>query len=177
MSLRQWTLPTVRRWLVRLIDQLLPRVTPGRRRLPEVLPEDPDPSLTIPADIRGQLLRRPLRPFMESLRAFGRGRPGITRETEIYWVVRDRHGRIIGGAKADVIDEDLVALDVEIVREHRRRGHATRLYLAIQEAGIDVEAASDTSLSEGFMTPLGYAFQVGRRRKRPQMQNQNGSEK
>ena len=134
-------------------------------------PEYPDSSVSIPAEIRAQLLRRPLRPFMESLRSFGRGRPGITRETEIYWVVRDQHGRIIGGAKAEVIDDDLVALDVEVLPEHRRRGHATRLYLAIQEAGVDVEAASDTSLSEGFMTPLGYAFQVGRRRKRRQMQD------
>ena len=168
---------TVRRWLARLIDQLLLTATPARRRLPEAMPEDPDPSVTIPAAIRAQLLRRPLQPFMESLRSFGRGRPGITRETDIYWVLRDRHGRIIGGAKADVIDEGLVALDVEIGPKHRRRGHATQLYLAIQKAGIDVEAASDTSLSEGFMTPLGYAFQVGRRRKRPQTQKQNGSEK
>lgn len=148
--------------LGQLIDRLVPTATRVRRRLPE----DPDPNVTIPADIRARLLRRPLRPFMESLWSFGRGRPGITRETDIYWVLRDRRGRIIGGAKADVIDEDLVALDVEVVPEHRRRGHATRLYLAIQDAGIDVEAASDTSLREGFMTPLGYAFQVGRRRKR-----------
>lgn len=119
--------------------------------------------MTIPSPIGRQLLREPLQPLMESLRSFGRGTPGITRESEIYWVVRDRWGRIIGGAKADVVDADLVALDVEIAAQHRRQGHATRLYQAIQEAGIDVEAASDTSLREGLMTPLGYAFQVGRR--------------
>lgn len=125
-----------------------------------------DADFVVPANVRGRLLRTPPQPLMDSLHSLGRGRPGITRESDIYWVVRDRRGQIIGGAKADVVDASLVALDVEIAPDHRRRGHATALYAAISEAGIDVEAASDVSLREGLMTPLGYAFQVGRRRKR-----------
>ncbi len=89
------------------------------------------------------------------------GRP----ETATYWVIRDKWGRVIGGAKAVAVDDSMIALDVEVAVEHRRRGHATRLYEAIAAAGIDVEAGSDTSLEFGRMTPLGYAFCVGRRRK------------
>ena len=100
---------------------------------------------------------------MESLLVFGRGRPGITRETEIIWVVRDRWGRIVGGAKA--IDHDPPVLDVEIHPRHRRKGHATALYEAMKAAGIDVEAGSDASLRDRLLTPLGYAFQDGRRAK------------
>jgi GNAT superfamily N-acetyltransferase len=144
------------RWLVR-------RLT---RRPPPPLPsEQLDEDFVVPPEIAPHLLRIQLDPLMATLRTFGRGRPGITRETEIYWVVRDRRGRVIGGAKADANVPRAIALDVEIAPAHRRQGHASRLYEAIAATGIDVEAASDYSLEQRLMTPLGYAFQVGRRHK------------
>ena len=136
----------------------------GRRRLHGYeQPQEPDSSFAIPPEIEPLLHRGPLVPLMESLLVFGRGRPGITRETEIIWVVRDRWGRIVGGAKA--IDPDPPVLDVEIDPRHRRKGHATALYEAIKAAGIDVETGSDGSLRDRLLTPLGYAFQAGRRAK------------
>jgi len=49
----------------------------------------------------------------------------------------------------------------------RRRGWATRLYKFAQSCGFDMEAASDGSLINGLLTPDGYDFMVGRRRKSP----------
>jgi GNAT superfamily N-acetyltransferase len=127
--------------------------------------EEPEAGFSIAPDINVRLHRARLVPFLDQVRGYGRGKPGITRETEVCWILRDRWGRIIGAAKA--IDGDPPALDIEISPEHRRKGHATRLYAAISAAGIDVEEGSDASLREGLMTPLGYAFQVGRRSKTP----------
>jgi GNAT superfamily N-acetyltransferase len=145
------------RWLVRLLT---------RRPSPPLPSEQLDGDFVIPPEIAPHLLRTELDPLMATLRSFGRGPPGVSRETEIYWVVRDRGGRVVGGAKADSSVPRAIALDIEIAPHHRRQGHATRLYEAIAAAGIDVEAASDYSLEHNLMTPLGYAFQVGRRRKR-----------
>lgn len=142
-------------WLIRRLS-----------RRPSLHPREVvDDDIVVPPEIEPHLLRAELEPLMTTLRTFGRGRPGITRETEIYWVVRDRRGRVIGGAKADNSDPRAIALDVEIAPAHRRQGLATRLFQAISAAGIDVEAASDYSLEQNLMTPLGYAFQVGRRRR------------
>jgi hypothetical protein len=44
-----------------------------------------------------------------------------------------------------------------------RQGFGSMLYRALEEVGIDVEAASAASLAHRTMTPLGYAFMLGRR--------------
>lgn len=102
---------------------------------------------------------------MSELVLYGKGPPGITRENEFTWVARDEKGRVIGGARAHA-DFSPPLLDVEVVPEQRRKGWATRLYAEIAAVGIDVEAGSDRSLADGLLTPLGYAFQVGRRAKK-----------
>lgn len=135
----------------------------------EVPPEEPDPDFEIPPEVNCRLLRRSLIPLMATLASFGKGKPGITRETEVYWVLRDDRGRVIGGAMASDDPEDDPALDIEVVREHRRQGHGTRLVEAITAAGIDYEKGSDASLEREILTPLGYAFQVGRRAKRREL--------
>jgi GNAT superfamily N-acetyltransferase len=132
-----------RRWLLQRLRGR-PSPTPPSEEL--------DEDFVVPPGIEPHLLRARLDPLMATLRMFGRGRPGITRETEIYWVVRDRRGRVIGGAKADDSIPRAIAVDVEIAPHHRRQGHASRLYEAIAAAGIDVEAASDYSLEQKLMT-------------------------
>ena len=71
---------------------------------------------------------------------------------------------VIGGARV-ITDEDPVLIDIEVDRQHRRQGHATRLFAEIEAAGYDVESGSNQSLATGMLSPLGYAFQAGRRAK------------
>jgi GNAT superfamily N-acetyltransferase len=146
----------------RILDLL--SIAPRRRYGTPVAPSEPDQSFVIPSEIDPHLLRNSLVPLLDELRHYGRGRPGIERVTEIYWVIRDRRGRIVAAAKG--IPDDPPVLDVEVDTAYRRRGYATMLYEAMEAAGVDVEAGSDASLREGLITPLGYAFQIGRRRKR-----------
>jgi GNAT superfamily N-acetyltransferase len=54
-----------------------------------------------------------------------------------------------------------VCPDVAVDLRYRRRGYATRLYEAMEEAGLDIETGSDTSLRFGTMTRMGYAFYGG----------------
>ena len=74
----------------------------------------------------------------------------------------------MGGARLYVNEypEFPVSVDVAIDPRYRRRGYATRLYEALESAGIDIELGSDASMKMGTMTRLGYAFMVGRRAKR-----------
>jgi GNAT superfamily N-acetyltransferase len=85
-------------------------------------------------------------------------------------VIRNDKGCVVGGARVHVNDnpEFPVSIDVAIDPRHRRKGYATRLYEALNEAGVDVELGSDTSMKFRTMTKMGYAFMVGRRTKKAQ---------
>jgi GNAT superfamily N-acetyltransferase len=99
-------------------------------------------------------------------RKFSRGRPGVTHEYGPWWVVRDQHGRVVGGVRVGEVGVDHPpALDVAVDEHHRRLGYATALYEALSSSGIDVEAASAASLAHRSMTLAGYMFMVGRRSK------------
>ena len=60
------------------------------------------------------------------LRAYGKGRPGVTQEREEWWIVRDELGRVVGGAMVGLIgDEHPVSIDVAIDPARQREGWAT----------------------------------------------------
>jgi GNAT superfamily N-acetyltransferase len=128
--------------------------------------EEPDADFDIPDEINRRLNRRSTAPLLRELRNFGKGPPGIHRDDDYWWILRDRRGRVIGGARV-ITDEDPVLIDIEVDRQHRRQGHATRLFAEIEAAGYDVESGSDHSLATGMLSPLGYAFHVARRAKTP----------
>lgn len=126
---------------------------------------EPAPDLTIPAEVRRRLIAdNEAEPLFTKIRRFGRGRPGVTREEHEWWVVRDERGRVVGGVRvSDVGPDHPQALDVAVDPKRLRQGFASALYLALEQAGIDVESASAASLAHRTMTPLGYAFMLGRR--------------
>jgi GNAT superfamily N-acetyltransferase len=142
------------------------------RRLPyPTEPERLDADLVIPMETARQLIPdNPDRPlWVELRRAYGPGRPGVTRETATDWIIRSDAGCVVGGARVFLLDAsgEAVSPDVAIDPRYRRKGYATRLYEAIAAAGVDIERGSDSSLRFGSMTRMGYAFMVGRRSKRP----------
>lgn len=110
------------------------------------------------------LLVADLEPEWRQFLSYGEGRPGATEENENLWVIRDQRGRPVGGAR--VFAGPPAAIDIEIAPGYRRKGYATALYEALAAAGFNTEAASDHALGAGLMTPFGYAFMIGRRRKR-----------
>ncbi len=126
-----------------------------------------DAGTIIPSEVRAKLIEdNPDEPLWPRFGRFGRGKPGVTRETPINWVVRDGRGRVAGGAVVTPIgDGGFHTVDVAVHPRHRRRGYATQLYEEIARAGINIEACSNASLHLGTMTALGCAFMVGRRRK------------
>lgn len=126
--------------------------------------DEPDPGFDIPGEINRRLNRRSTVPLLRELCNFGKGPPGIRRDDDYWWILRDRRGRVIGGARV-ITDEDPVVIDIEVDRQHRRQGHATRLFAEIEAAGYDMESGSNHSLATGMLSPLGYAFHVGRRAK------------
>ena len=103
-------------------------------------------------------------PLFPQLKRFGRGRPGVTQEEAERWVIRDERSRVVGGAKVGWVGDDHpVALDVAVDPARQGEGWASRLYTALEEAGIDVEAGADASLAHRLMTRDGYAFMRARR--------------
>jgi GNAT superfamily N-acetyltransferase len=119
-----------------------------------------DEGVEIPAGVH--LLTRELQAGWSQFLNYGNGPPGATEENPDIWVVRDRWGRPVGGAR--VFWGSLPAIDIEIAPKFRRKGYATVLYEALSAAGFDTEVASDHALATGMLTPLGYAFMIGRRR-------------
>ena len=106
----------------------------------------------------------PEEPLYRKLQQYGRGRPGVTRERELWWVIRDDRGRVVGGAVVGPVRHNHpVSVDVGIDPRRQRQGFATALYAALEDAGLDMEAASAASLAHRFMTPLGYLFMRSRR--------------
>lgn len=107
-------------------------------------------------------------PLWRRFRTYGPGPPGVTQETDSDWVIRSEAGCVVGGARVHVehVPEPLVSIDVAIDPRYRRRGYATRLYEALEAAGLPVEQGSHASMRYGTMTRLGYAFMVGRRAKK-----------
>lgn len=88
----------------------------------------------------------------------------MTREEHEGWIVRDARGDVVGGSRVgDVGADHPPALDVAVDPQRLREGFASTLYAALEAAGIDVESASTASLAHRTMTPLGYAFMLGRR--------------
>lgn len=110
------------------------------------------------------LLTNDLKDAWRQFTLCGDGHPGATQENEYIWVIRDHKGRPVGGAR--VFAGPPPSIDVEIAPKHRRKGYATALYEALDASGFDTDGASDQALRTRMMTPLGYAFMVGRRRKR-----------
>ena len=105
-------------------------------------------------------------PLFPKAKRFGRGVPGVTQEDEVWWVIRDERGRVVGGAMVDSMGPDHpVSIDVAVDPSRQGRGFGTALYAALAQAGIDVEAASAASLAHRTMTPLGYVFMRSRRRR------------
>ena len=109
----------------------------------------------------------PHQPLFLKLRACGKGPPGVTQEREEWWVIRDERGRPVGGAKVGNIGPDHpVSLDVAVDPGRQGEGWASRLYVALEAAGIDMEAGSEASLAHVTMTPDGYRFMRARRLKK-----------
>lgn len=105
-------------------------------------------------------------PLFPKLKAYGRGRPGVTRERDYWWVIRDDRGRVVGGAEvADLGPGHPASIDVAVDPARRSEGWATRLYEALARNGIDVEAGSSSSLAHCTMTADGYRFMRARRLK------------
>jgi hypothetical protein len=107
-----------------------------------------------------------LSPVFPRFLEFGDGEPGVTQETADCWIVRDDQGRVAGGAFVRLTrDGHPPVLDVAVDPGRLREGWASRLYRALDEQGIDVEAASRAALAHRTMTAHGYAFMLGRRRR------------
>lgn len=147
----------IRRWVSRI----------GRRSWIAECPPLPDPSITIPTEVRERLASdNAADPLFPRLRRFGRGQPGVTHEEAESWIVRNTRGQVVGGVRVgDVGPDHPPALDVAVDPRQLRQGFGSMLYRALEEADIDVEAASAASLAHRTMTPLGYAFMLGRRRR------------
>ena len=76
-------------------------------------------------------------PLFPKLRAYGKGRPGVTEERESLWVIRDDRGRVVGGARVDDIGPDHpVSVDVAVDLARQAEGWASRLYAALTLRGI-----------------------------------------
>jgi hypothetical protein len=68
--------------------------------------EEPDPGFDIPGEINRSLNRRSTVPLLGELCDFGKCPPGIRRDDDYWWILRDRRGRVIGGARV-ITDERL----------------------------------------------------------------------
>lgn len=140
-----------------------------RRTVAALGADDIDPRVALPRAPAGALIEdNRWDPLWRQFRSYGPGRLGVTQETDSDWVVRTALGCVAGGARVYVehVPELLVSIDVAVDPRYRRRGYATRLYEALEAAGVDVEAGSDASIRYRTMTRLGYAFMVGRRAKK-----------
>ena len=126
------------------------------------------PAAAIPAEVAGRL--RPDNtdePLFPQLKGYGKGLPGVTQEREWWWVIRDQCGRVVGGAMVgDIGRGHPVSIDVAVDPVRQGEGWATRLYDHLEAQGIDMEAGSSASLAHCSMTPDGYRFMLGRRRRR-----------
>jgi GNAT superfamily N-acetyltransferase len=114
----------------------------------------------VAARLRPDNVEHPL--FPELLR-FGRGRPGVTQIDDVWWVIRDERGSVVGGAKVAILADGHVSIDVAVDPRRQGMGLATRLYDELTLRGIDMEAGSAASLAHRTMTPDGYAFMLARR--------------
>lgn len=121
----------------------------------------------IPEQIRSRLMSdNDEEPLFPKLVRYGRGKPGVTAESDGWWVIRDARGRVVGGAMVASIGADHpVAIDVAVDPKRQQQGLGTALYKALAAAGVDVEAGSRASLAHRTMTPLGYLFMRSRRRR------------
>lgn len=105
-------------------------------------------------------------PLFPKLKGYGKGKPGVTQEREEWWVIRDDHGRVAGGAVVGSIGPDHpVSIDVAIDPARQGQGFGAALYASLEAAGINVEAGSSASLAHRTMTPLGYVFMRSRRQR------------
>jgi GNAT superfamily N-acetyltransferase len=123
------------------------------------------PIAPIPAVIAARLISdNENEPLFPKLNRFGRGVPGVAQEEDEWWVIRDEHGRVVGGAMVASIGPDHpVSIDVAVDPRRQAQGFGSALYAALEEAGVDVEAGSAGSLAHRTMTPLGYVFMRSRR--------------
>ena len=82
-------------------------------------------------------------PLFPKLKGYGKGKPGVTQEREEWWVIRDDHGRVAGGAVVGSIGPDHpVSIDVAIDPARQGQGFGAALYASLEAAGINVEAGS-----------------------------------
>ncbi len=84
-----------------MASDLLGRI---RERLTALLPSagQLDPDFVVPADVCPHLINgERMEPLWPQSRRFGKGKPGVTRETPETWVVRDKDAAVVGGVIAD----------------------------------------------------------------------------
>lgn len=106
-------------------------------------------------------------PLFPQLKRYGKGKPGVTQERRAWWVIRDDHGRVAGGAMVGTIGPNHpISVDVAVDPKRQGQGFGRALYAVLEDAGIDMEAASAASLAHRTMTPLGYVFMRSRRIRR-----------
>jgi GNAT superfamily N-acetyltransferase len=106
-------------------------------------------------------------PLFPKFKRFGTGDPGVAQVEGDWWVIRDAHGRIVGGAIVSNVGANHPAsIDVAIDPRRQGQGYGTALYAALAASGIDIEASSAASLAHRTMTRLGYIFMRSRRLRR-----------
>lgn len=131
------------------------RTPPSRQRRP--LPAIP---AAVAERLRPDNVEHPLFPDLVRL---GPGRPGVTQVDDVWWVIRDERGSMVGGARVAILGDGHVSIDVAVDPRRQGEGLATRLYDELTRRGIDMEAGSSASLAHRSMTPDGYAFMLARR--------------
>ncbi len=105
-------------------------------------------------------------PLFPTLLAYGKGRPGVSKEREWWWVIRDQRGKVVGRAVvADMGPDHPVSIDVAVDPARQGEGWGSALYGELEHRGIDMEAGSAASVAHGTMSPASYRFMLARRLK------------
>lgn len=83
---------------------------------PRDRPREPRRATAIPDEIGRRLhADNAVDPLFPKLSAYGRGVPGVTREREAWWIIRDERGHVVGGAMVAGMGRDHpVSIDVAV---------------------------------------------------------------
>jgi len=113
------------------------------------------PSAPIPAVIAARLIPDNVdEPLFPKFKGYGKGRPGVTQEREVWWVIQDERGRVVGGAVvASIGPGHPVSIDVAIDPARQGQGLGTALYAALEAAGIDMDLVGKIESGDEFRAP------------------------